>query len=312
MATKDFLKLTTKKLKALLETASAEDVKTIQSILDRRATIEEATQEATQEATAKRERLTDEEREALAAELKSKVVGHRCKVVPFNTTEWVDGTIVGITEDKKTNKVVLAIMLDDGRRIVKVFGSKLIQILEETDEKITNRVLRKERKQWTPEIMRKEIMEAAVNVGKNVEMTDGAGTPVLMGRIVAVVPDKRSQRVLYKIKAMVTTKDGSSVARIVHKVSDSKDLKIDHEFDGTGAELNSKFCSRREKILLKGQPLTAESKVKMAEEALAKAEEALTKAKALVETRKAALESAKAEYEEYLRAAATGDTAPLD
>ena len=77
--------------------------------------------------------MTDEERHVLAEELK-KNVNHRCQAVPFNTAEWVDGYIAGVIEEKRSNKVLYAIKTDDGRRIVKVYDSNLVHILDEVVE----------------------------------------------------------------------------------------------------------------------------------------------------------------------------------
>lgn len=79
-------------------------------------------------------KASDEERHALAEKLKAEVVNHRCQAVPFNTAEWVDGYIAGVIEEKRSNKVLLAIKTDDGRRIVKVHDSNLVRILDETIE----------------------------------------------------------------------------------------------------------------------------------------------------------------------------------
>ena len=110
-------------------------------------------------------KMSDEERHTLAEELKEKVVNHRCQAVPFNTAEWVEGVVSGIIEDKRSNKVLLAIKLDDGRRIVKVHDSKLVKVLDEVVEPVKASRGRKqkdpsmieEKTDWLP-----EEIEAAV------------------------------------------------------------------------------------------------------------------------------------------------------
>ena len=81
--------------------------------------------------------MSNDELTELAESLKVNV-GHRCKVVPFNTIIWEDGTIVGVVSDKRTNKAMFSVRLDSGRRIVKASDSSMLQILEETVE-ITKR-----------------------------------------------------------------------------------------------------------------------------------------------------------------------------
>src|SRR5699024_6928905 len=177
MATKKFSQMATKKLNALLATASDEDKKAIEAVLAAReqaqapaapaapeATAEEtpAAPEATAEETPaapaseeetpaapaseeetqlspeeeaaikaaeengglnplyngskatqeKKPKMTDEDRHALAEELK-KNVNPRCQAVPFYTVEWVGGYIAGVIEEKRSNKVLYAIKSDD-------------------------------------------------------------------------------------------------------------------------------------------------------------------------------------------------------
>ena len=130
MVTMKFSQMTTKKLNALLATASDEDKKAIETVLAAREqaqapAVPEATTEETPAAPAseeetqlspeeeaaikaaeengglnplyngskatqeKKPKMIDEDRHALAEELK-KNVNHRCQAVPFNTAEWVD------------------------------------------------------------------------------------------------------------------------------------------------------------------------------------------------------------------------------
>ena len=117
--------------------------------------------------------MTDEERHALAEELK-KNVNHRCQAVPFNTVEWVDGYIAGVIEEKRTNRILYAIKTDDGRRIVKVHGSNLIRILDEVIEPEHKPRARRakenvEHVEWTPEIIADEINAVIGNVGRQVK-----------------------------------------------------------------------------------------------------------------------------------------------
>lgn len=332
MATKNFSQMTTKKLQALLNTASDEDKAAIQAVLDARMqaetpmvqgqaegqvyidpdnppTPEDEARWAAEEAAAaapKKDRMSDEQRAALAAELREKVVNHKCQVVPFNTAEWVDGVVMGVVEDKRSNKVLFAIKLEDGRRVVKVHDSNLIKIFDEVVERTVTRrtgTIREkvEKTPWTPELMESDIAAVAVNVGKMVSYPDGDQT--IEGRIISIVPDKRSQRCLYRIEIPTPTEEDPKAVKYAHKVTTLAELTIAEDFDEAGMALNNKFTERRAKASSK-EVLTPETKVLRAEEALKKAEEAFAKAEATLKARQEALKAAKAEYKEYLDAQA--------
>lgn len=363
MATMKFSQMTTKKLNALLATASDEDKKAIEAVLAAReqaqapaapaapeATAEEtpaapASEEETQlspeeEAalkaaeenggvnpmytgrTAERKpKASDEERHALAEELK-KNVNHRCQAVPFNTAEWVDGYIAGVIEEKRSNKVLYAIKTDDGRRIVKVHDSNLVRILDETIEpEKKTRAGRKpkdasEKVEWTPEAIAEEINEVIGNVGKGVAFekyrtTDENGEEhieMISGRIVAIVPDKRAQRLLYRISVPAPIEGNPLATKIMHKVVTTEGLLIAGEFDAEGAQLNAKYRERREAAATR-TPLTPQDRVIRCEENVKKAEEKLQKAQEELEAKKKQLEDAKKELDEYLAGQANGETA---
>lgn len=349
MATKKFNQMTTKKLNALLATASDEDKVAIEAVLATReqapTVIEETAEETpltpeeetaikmaeendglnpfynSSKAAMKKKlklKMTDEERRALAEELKANV-NHRCQVVPFNSAEWVNGYIAGIIEEKRSNKVLYAIKTDDGRRIVKVYDSNLIRILDEVivpEKKAYTRKAKNdgiEKIEWTPEIIAEEINKIIGNVGKMVEIekyrtTDENGEEhieTIGGRIVAIVPDKRTQRLLYRI-SIPTPIDGNPFAvKTMHKTVTAKGLQIAEDFDIIGQELNEKYRNRREAAVAR-TPLTPQSRVIRCEENLKKAEEKWQKAFNELEIKRKQLEEAKAELDAYL-AAQTGE-----
>ena len=204
----------------------------------------------------KKPKMTDEERHALAEELK-KNINHRCQAVPFNTVEWVDGYIAGVVEEKRTNKVLYAIKTDDGRRIVKVHDSNLVRILDEVIEPEKKMRARKakdpvDKIDWTPEAIAEEINEVIGNVGKMVEFekyrtTDENGeehAEMVVGRIVAIVPDKRAQRLLYRILIPTPIGGNPLATKTMHKVAKADGLKIAEEFDEEGMRLNAKYLER--------------------------------------------------------------------
>lgn len=272
---------------------------------------------ATQE---KKPKMTDEDRHALAEELK-KNINHRCQAVPFNTAEWVDGYIAGVIEEKRSNKVLYAIKTDDGRRIVKVHDSNLVRILDEVIEpekkarahKVKDPV---DKIEWTPEIVAEKVNEVIGNIGKTVEFekyrtTDENGEEhieMVVGRIVAVVPDKRTQRLLYRISVPTPIEGNPLATRTMHKVVKAGGIKIAEELDEEGAQLNAKYLERREAAATR-TPLTPQDRVIRCEENVKKAEEKLQKAQEELEAKKKQLEDAKKELDEYFAGQANGETA---
>lgn len=370
MTTKKFLQMTTKKLNALLATASDEDKKAIEAVLAAReqtqapaapaapeATAEEtpAAPEATAEETQlspeeeaaikaaeengglnllyngskatqeKKPKMTDEDRHALAEELK-KNINHRCQAVPFNTAEWVDGYIAGVIEEKRSNKVLYAIKTDDGRRIIKVHDSNLIRILDEVvepEKKVRARKAKDpvDKIEWTPEVIAEEVNEVIGNIGKTVEFekyrtTDENGEEhieMVIGRIVAIVPDKRNQRLLYRISVPAPVEGNPLATKIMHKTVKTEGLKIAEEFDEEGAQLNAKYLERREAAATRTS-LTPQDRVIRCEENVKKVEEKLQKVQEELEAKKKQLEDAKKELDEYFASQVNGETtkAPAD
>lgn len=350
MATKEFSQMTTKKLNALLAIASDEDKKAIEVVLAAREQAQDPVAPASEEETQlspeeeaaikaaeengglnplyngskatqeKKPKITDEDRHALAEELK-KNVNHRCQAVPFNTAEWVDGYIAGVIEEKRSNKVLYAIKTDDGRRIVKVHDSNLVRILDETIEpEKKTRAGRKpkdasEKVEWTPEAIADEVNKVIGNVGKGVafekyRITDENGEEhieMISGRIVAIVPDKRAQRLLYRISVPAPIEGNPFATKTMHKVVTTEGLLIAGEFDAEGAQLNAKYLERREAAAIR-TPLTSQDRVIRCEENVKKAEEKLQKAQEELEAKKKQLEDAKKELDEYLAGQANGET----
>lgn len=340
MTTKKFAQMTTKKLNALMATASDEDKKAIEAVLAAReqaqapaeapaaeetpltpeeeAAINAAEEndglnplyngsKATQE---KKPKMTDEERHALAEELKANI-NHRCQAVPFNTAEWVNGYIAGVLEEKRSNKVLYAIKADDGRRIVKVHDSNLIRIFDEIvepEKKVrTRKVKDSEKTEWTSEAIATAVNEVIGNVGKMVKFEKYRTTDAETGeekieynegRIVAIVPDKRAQRLLYRISVAAPIEGNPLATKTMHKVV-TTDLEIAEAFDTEGEELNKKYCARREAAAAR-TPLTPQDRFVKCEEALKKAEEKLQKATEELEAKKQQLEDARKELDEWL------------
>lgn len=362
MATKKFSQMTTKKLNALLATASDKDKAEIEAVLAAREQAQASVSVETQSEVAnpvqefedtenpltpeeeaaikaaeenngvnpmsnsskatleKKPKMTDEERHALAEELK-KNINHRCQAVPFNTIEWVNGYIAGVIEEKRTNKVLYAIKTDDGRRIVKVHDSNLVRVLDEVIEpkkkvrahKVKDPV---DKIDWTPEVIAEEVNEVIGNVGKMVEFekyrtTDENGeeyVEMVVGRIVAVVPDRRAQRLLYRISVPAPIEGNPLATKTMHKVVKIEGLKIAEEFDEEGAQFNAKYLERREAAATR-TPLTPQDRVIRCEENVKKVEEKLQKVQEELEAKKKQLEDAKKELDDYFAGQINEETA---
>ena len=360
--------MATKKLNALLATASDEDKKAIEAVLAVREQIqvpasgetqsdeaassmqesedtenpltpeEEAAIKAAEEnggidpvsdssdaAQEKKPKMTDKDRHALAEELK-KNINHRCQAVPFNTVEWVDGYIAGVIEEKRSNTVFYAIKTDDGRRIVKVHDSSLVRILDEVVEPEKKVCFRRakdpaDKIEWTPEVIAEEINEVIGNVGKMVKfnkyrVTDENGEEHIVaavGRIMAIVPNRHAQCLLYRILVPTPVEGDPSATKIVHRVVKAEDLKIAEEFDEEGAQFNAKYLERREAVAIR-TPLTPHDRVICCKENVKKVEEKLRKVQEELEAKKKQLEGAKNELDEYLASQANGETteAPVE
>lgn len=336
MATKNFSKMATKKLEALMATASEEDKIAIQAVLEARQQVaakaaaeetvaEENTLTAEEEAAIaaaeangglnpmyngskstaeKKPKLTNEELRALAEELKVNV-GRKCQVVPFNTIEWVDGYIAGVVEEKRAGKVLYAIKTEDGRRIVKVHDSNLLRLM---DEKVTitkaprARVKSEETNaEWAEKTMPKQIGELIGNVGKLISFDKDFGGEIktVEGRIVAIVPDKRVQRLLYRIAVAAPTDLDKNATITLYKVTTAEGLTLTE--DEAYVEFNAKYVERYEsRVNSASRAATPQDRVAKCEQNLIKVEARLAKAQADLEEKKKQLEEAKAELEAYL------------
>lgn len=339
MAQKNYAQMPTKKLNAMLETVTDESEKAaIEEVLAKRgqlapgdnapATVnpnaelsaeEQAAIDAAngtdadasekQAATAKKVKIkpTDEERAALAAKLREEVVGHKCQVVPFNSIEWVNGVIVAIIEEKRTNKCLYAVKAGDGRRIVKAYGSELIKISDEVVE--LTRTPRggggkskEELPEWTHEEIEKAVQEVIGNVGKQIRYVEtgalGAeieNAPTIIGRIISLVPNKRNRTILYRIEIQpAEDAPEGTPKKYTHKVTTNGKLVIAEEFDDEGKKINEAFIARRNgecKILTAKTP---EEALAIAEQQLKKAEEHKANAEASIEKWTAKIEEIKA------------------
>lgn len=157
----------------------------------------------------------------------------RCEVVPFNTAEWEPGYIAGIVVDKRTDCVKYAIKLDDGRRVEKVYNSKLLRISDEVQKVETRQRGAEPRTALTLDQIDALKREYAPNIGKRVDYINGEG------RITSFMFDARVDKLFYVVKHA----DGT----FCHKVVTSKDLVI-FDIDDEGKAINEKFMARLDKV----------------------------------------------------------------
>ena len=337
MAQKNYAQMPTKKLNALLETVTDESEKAaIEEVLAKRgqlapgdnapATVnpnaelsaeEQAAIDAAngtdadasekQAATAKKVKVkpTDEERAALAAKLREEAVGHKCQVVPFNSIEWVNGVIVAIVEEKRTNKCLYAVKADDGRRIVKAYGSELIKISDEVVELTRTprggKSSKEELPEWTHEEIEKAVQEVIGNVGKQISYVEtgalGAeieNAPTIIGRIISLVPNKRNHTILYRIEIQpAEDAPEGTPKKYAHKVTTNDKLAIAEELDDEGKKINEAFIARRNGERKTPTAKTPEEALAIAEQQLKKAEEHKAKAEASIEKWTAKIEEIK-------------------
>ena len=338
MAQKNYAQMPTKKLNALLETVTDESEKAaIEEVLAKRgqlapgdnapATVnpnaelsaeEQAAIDAAngtdadasekQAATAKKVKVkpTDEERTALAAKLREEAVGHKCQVVPFNSIEWVNGVIVAIVEEKRTNKCLYAVKANDGRRIVKAYGSELIKIYDEVVELTRTprggKSSKEELPEWTHEEIEKAVQEVIGNVGKQISYVEtgalGAeieNAPTILGRIVSLVPNKRNHTILYRIEIQpAEDAPEGTPKKYAHKITTNDKLAIAEELDDEGKKINEAFIARRNGERKTPTAKTPEEALAIAEQQLKKAEEHKAKAEASIEKWTAKIEEIKA------------------
>lgn len=251
MATKKFAQMSTKKLNALLETASEEDAQAIQAILDSRnanqqaaapesaelseeekaaiAAAEAAEAEATGEEKKKEKvkgsgrkaspKMSDEELESASAQAKENV-GHRCEVILPGTAIKVGGTITTTLKDKRAMQVYYQVQTDEvddmeSRKIYKKFGSSEITILDEVVElkKKTESKVRQAKAKMEAGEWDEEATAVMDAASANVGKTVDLGENGT-GRIISLLNDKRSCGIYYRIEFA----DENNVKKICHKV----------------------------------------------------------------------------------------------
>lgn len=328
MATKKFAQMSTKKLNALLETASEEDAVAIKAILESRNAQQAGTQtsegaelseeekqaiEAAEKAAAPEDgkpaneekkkggrkaspKLSEEE--LLEAEKQAKEnVGHRCTVLLPGTAIRVNGTILTTLKDKRAMQVYYQVETDavddmESRKIYKKFGSEDITVLDEVVElkKKTESKVRVAKQKMEAGEWEAEAEAVREVAGANV------GKTVLLdenttGRIVSLLNDKRSNGMYYRIEF----EDELGIKKTCHKVinyNKAEDGTITlAELEGMAAELDEKGQEMNQAFL--ERKAREPRKMLTPEEKVLAAEEALKKAEASLQKAQETLEARK-------------------
>lgn len=300
----NFAKISTKKLTTMLADSnlSEESRQAINEVLsarqqtsqneviaedltaDEQAIIDQAEQAEQSKST----KLSLEECQVLADELKPNL-GHFCDVVPSGTISWAAGQIVGITVDKRNNKVLYAIKLtESGKRILKAHNSTMLKISEEKNE-----LIKKSRSSGTTEKMPAEELvakgqELAMQIiGQKVEFEPFKpieGVATLTGTIIGITPEKRVGKLLIKIKA---NHEGAELTG--YKVEGN--YKLLDEFDQEIKDAYMKRMETRNSIAA-----SPEERLALVTAKLEKAKSELIKWQNLVATRTEELAKATEEY----------------
>lgn len=306
--------MSSKKLKALLETESEENVAAITAVLNKREGVKtkatptvyeaepegeltEAEAKAIEEAekafdAAKTEGTVEpapttkvttkslEECEALAATLQANV-GHKCEVLPFNEIEWVAGVITGVHVEKRANKVLYIVKGVNGKRMLKAHDAKGLKISEEmADITVTRAARTSTAKKLSTAEFEMAIEDSKQHVGRYVEVVPfNAGDKKMQGLIVGISPDKRVNKVLLRIEVLETkiNEAGEQVTEVktIHKVYGSDGVTMLDEWD---EERRNAWLTRNS-----GTPATPEEKIAEIQAKIKKAEEAIEKAEANIE-----------------------------
>lgn len=323
MTTMNFEKLTTKKLNALLNSASDEEKALIQAELDERSEAQAAANSAEEaqynsngkghyemeaselspeeqaivdaaeaeekagKATSKKTYLsmTPEEIEARKAEM-TENVGHVVKVMPNGEVEWMEGYISGVQHDKRSNALMYIVKVD-GKTVRKAYGAKSLIVTEEVKE-----IVKAEKKvhtsKATGEVKAKRTYEEAEDLRENARPNVGRYAMLPVG----------DEKVKVYANGIILDKRSNAVL-FAFKNEEGKTLykAVDNQTIEWLDEWNEK---RRESVSAPKTALNPKQKHEDLAAKLAKAEEAAAKAQAKVEELKALYEASKTACEEWL------------
>lgn len=327
MATKKFAQMSTKKLNALLETASEEDAVAIKAILESRNAQQAGTTAAPAELSAEEKQAIEAAEKAAAPEetkptgeekkkggrkaspkmsdeelleaekLAKENVGHRCTVLLPGTAIRVDGTILTTLKDKRAMQVYYQVETDaiddmESRKIYKKYGSEDITILDEVVElkkkmQSKARVAKAKMDAGEWETEAEAIKEVA---GANIGKVINLGEEKV-GRIISLLNDKRSGGMYYRIEF----EDEQGVKKTCHKVinytKNEEGQIVLAELEGLAEELDEKGLELNQAF--QERKAREPRKTLTPEEKVLAAEEAVKKAEASLVKAQETLESRK-------------------
>ncbi len=325
MATKNFEKLTTKKLNALLNSASEEEKALIQAELDKRSEAQAAAASAQNEqemvakgkghyemeagelspeeqaiidaaeveekagkATSKKTNLslTPEEIEARKAEM-TENIGHVVKVMPNGEVEWMEGYISGVQHDKRSNACMYIVKVN-GKTVRKAYGAKSLIITEEVKEIVKAEKKAKEAK-VAGEPRAKRTYEEAEELRENAKPN--------IGRY-AMLPVGEEKIKVYANGIMLDKRSNAVLyafkneeGKTQYKAVDNKSIEwLDEWNEEKRNRANSEHAAAKAGLNPKQKLEALAAKVEKAKEVLAKAQEKLDSLMALYEPAKAACE----------------------
>lgn len=148
---------------------------------------QEAAEQAAQEEETPEEKSARLVREEQLKEAKT-YIGHKAMYVPAEDYEFHPATVVGAVIDSR-GTVLVALRTEDGKRITKKFGSKLLRVLDEMAEKPVRSRTRTEKQPITDEAI--ELHRS--KVGLPVTLDE------LEGRVRGVQVDKRTSQIYLTI-----------------------------------------------------------------------------------------------------------------
>lgn len=324
MTTKDFSKMTTRKLNAVVNSAesSAEDIQAAKIELEKRAEAKaaaeaaEESQQASQpvvvecgeadtlspeeaaaieaaEAEYKKEQkegrktllaLSPEEIEARKAEMAEKIAC-KCKVMPNGEVEWFDGVITTIMHDKRSNAIMYVVRLEDGKKVRKAYGAKSLVI---SDEKVELTAKHASSKSRDVSSTARRTLDEAESLREEAKSHIGQYATIgdFKGYVSGIMLDKRSNQVLFNFK----TTDNS--AHKYKSVTSDKIVWLD--------EFNEEFIARRNKEVAIKDTKTPVEALADVEAKIAKLKESIAKATASLEKLQAMLPDMQAAAANYV------------
>jgi hypothetical protein len=260
MATKNYAKMSQKSLLALLgnNETTEEEKAAIQEVLDARAQEAAGISQETPtvvEVDADDAEPSEDETKAKEAQVAARqavvdgmreMIGHKAQVVPFNTATWVTGVVTGVLDDQRAkNPLWIVKDLESGKIIRKAFGSDLIKVSETEKVAIPKNVRSQKGVEYTEKQIMEQLADAYQQIGKYAEIVefnnkDGEVTKAL---IIGAMHEKRSNRVMYRMRSEVTGKT-------IHKVY-GNGIKVLEEID---PEIFAKNAEKREKAATLSDP----------------------------------------------------------